>query len=129
MKRGIMVIALLAITAPLWASVEKTVSWTPPTERMNGDALPAGEIASYDLVCQEAGSGTAVYTTNVPGGQSSHETGAVFEAGEYLCRMRTVDTEGRISPDWAESQVFSVGRCDVSDCSPRAPASITVNLP
>jgi len=37
---------LLLMTFPVFAD---TVSWTPPTEREDGTALPASEIAGYNI--------------------------------------------------------------------------------
>lgn len=119
--------ALLLVTAPLWAAVDKGVTWLPPTERVNGDPLPAGEIGGYDLECLTEG-GAPVYATGLPAGTTEHTTAEVFEAGNYFCRMRTIDTDGRVS-DWSQSAPFTVGRCETSDCRPMPPRSITVVFP
>jgi hypothetical protein len=118
---------LALLVAPLvLAQVDKSVTWTPPTERVNGDPLTAAEIAGYDMECRTTG-GELVYQAGGLTG-TSHSTAAVFEAGQFVCQMRTIDTDGRQS-EWASSNVFTVGRCDVTDCRPQAPASITVILP
>lgn len=127
MRRMILVLLGLAITAPLWAAVEKTVSWTAPTQRVNGDALTPGEIAGYDLECYRTG-GEVIYSTGVPSSASSHVTPEVFDAGDFRCRMRTNDTGG-LQSAWGESNVFTVGRCDVTDCRPQPPSSIVIQLP
>lgn len=126
MKRTIMVILLALLTAPLWAAVNKGVTWVAPTERVNGDPLPAGEIDSYELECLTT-SGTVVYATMVAGTDSTHRTADVFDTGEFRCRMRTVDTGGLMS-EWGESNVFTVGRCEISDCRPTPPSSIVVEI-
>jgi hypothetical protein len=126
MKRLVLVILTLLITAPLWAAVDKGVSWLPPTERVNGDPLSASEIQGYDLECLTEG-GAQVYATGIPAGDTSHTTAEVFEAGSYFCRMRTIDTDGLVS-DWGQSAVFTVGRCETSDCRPMPPRSITVEF-
>jgi hypothetical protein len=124
MKR---IFLLLLLVAPLaLAAVDKTVTWIPPAERVNGDPLAPAEIAGYDLECSEL-AGAIVYQANIPPG-TSHETGEVFDSGEFVCRMRTIDTDGRLS-DWGSSNVFTVGRCDVTDCRPTPPRSITVTVP
>lgn len=129
MKRPVwLAVGLLLITAPLWASVDKSVTWTAPTERVNGDPLPPAEIAGYDLECVVQATGEVVYATGLPAGASQHQTAEVFNEGTFICRMRTLDTGGLVS-DWGESNPFTVGRCDVTDCRPKPPRSITVVLP
>lgn len=127
-KPAWLALGLLLITAPLWASVDKTVSWIAPTERVNGDPLPAGEIAGYDLECVVQATGDVIYATGIPAGATTHQTDAVFVEGTYLCRMRTLDTGGLVS-DWGESAPFTVGRCETTDCRPLPPRSISVVLP
>lgn len=128
MRRLVLCLVLAMVTAPLWAEVYKTATWTPPTQRVNGDALLPSEIAGYDLECLREGTGEIVYATGVPGGDTSHQTGEVFDAGSFVCRMRTIDTGGLLST-WNSSNVFTVGRCDVTDCRPLPPSSIVIQLP
>jgi hypothetical protein len=127
MRKMILALLMLALTAPLWAQVTKTASWNAPTARVNGDALTLAEIAGYDLECSRT-SGEVVYSAEVPTTPSSHQTGEVFDSGEFVCRMRTKTTDG-LQSVWGSSNVFTVGRCDVTDCSPMPPTSITVFLP
>lgn len=127
MKRFILVILTLLITAPLWAAINKDVTWVAPTERVNGDPLAANEIASYDLECVRTGTGEVVYNAQLAGAETTHQTTEVFDGGEFQCRMRTIDTGGLVS-EWGESNVFTVGRCEVTDCRPTPPRSISVVL-
>lgn len=127
MKRVMLVFLTLLMTAPLWAAITKDVTWLPPTERVNGDPLPASEIASYDLECVRTGTGEVVYNAQLAGNDTTHQTAEVFDDGEFQCRMRTVDTGGLMS-EWGESNVFTVGRCEVTDCRPQPPRSISVVL-
>lgn len=127
MRRVVLILLTLLITAPLWAAVDKGVTWLAPTERVNGDPLSAGDIAGYDLECLTE-SGTPVYATGLPGNATQHTTAEVFEAGTFYCRMRTIDTDGLVS-DWGQSALFTVGRCETSDCRPLPPRSISVVLP
>lgn len=127
MKKLILVTVIVLLTAPLWAAVEKTATWQPPNTRVNGDPLPASEIAGYDLECQRVG-GAVVYATGITAGATTHTTPEVFEAGDYTCRMRTLDTNGLVS-EWSNAVGFTVGRCETSDCRPTPPRSITVVLP
>lgn len=128
MKRVILVLLVLLISAPLWAAVTKDVTWLAPNARVNGDPLPAGEIAGYDLECVRAGTGEVVYATGIPASASTHTTAEVFDDGNFACRMRTLDTGGLVS-DWSADVNFTVGRCEVTDCRPLPPRSITVVLP
>lgn len=128
MKRVILVLLTLLITAPLWAAVDKDVTWVAPTERVNGDPLPVTDIAGYDLECLRESDNVVVYATGLPVTATTHQTPEVFEAGNFFCRMRTLDTDGLIS-DWSQSANFTVGRCETTDCRPLPPRSITVVLP
>ena len=127
MRRYILLFLGLLVTLPLWAEVTKTATWTPPTQRVNGDALALSEIQGYDLECFRVG-GATVYTTGVPGTATTHVTPEVFDSGDFQCRMRTLDTGGLVS-EWGQSNVFTVGRCDVTDCRPLPPSSIVIQLP
>lgn len=79
--------------------VDAAFTWTPPTEREDGTALPQSEIASYNIVCNRQGLPGYVLNISVlndPGvGTSSHfEAGAFDGPGTYECRAYTVDTGG-----------------------------------
>lgn len=128
MRRSMLLMFVLLISAPLWAEVTKTATWVIPTERVNGDALPLAEISRHELVCQRTSGEVVLTVTEIPAASTTLQTDPVFDAGEFICRMRTADTEGRIS-EWGDSNVFIVGRCDVSDCRPTPPQSITIVLP
>lgn len=128
MRKYILLFLGLLMTMPLWAEATKTASWQIPTQRVNGDALSIEEIAGYDLVCQRVDGGEVVYTlTDIPATDTSHVTPAVFDAGDFICRMRTHSADG-LQSTWGESNVFTVGRCDVTDCSPMPPSSIVIQL-
>lgn len=120
---------LAALIAPLAvAQVPKTATWIAPDARENGDVLSPDEIAGYDLECTNVDTGGIVYATALPPTPTSHATPNVFDAGDFRCRMRTIDTEGRVST-WAQSPVFTVGRCETSNCNPQPPRSIVIELP
>ena len=92
---------LLLVLASLPAFAESvTLSWDPPTERVNGDALdPVTEIANYDLRCALQDTAEWTATVVVPGlsadGQFSAPLADVFpEFGRYDCEMAAVDTFG-----------------------------------
>jgi len=124
--RKLFILALLI--APLAiAQVAKEPEWIIPIQRVNGDPLPIEEIAGYDLECYRVPSGETVYTTGLPATATEHATAAVFDAGDFQCRMRTLDTDGLISV-WRQSNVFTVGRCETSDCRPDPPQFIVIPL-
>lgn len=90
-EKGLMALFLLAGSA---LAGEAVVTWTNPTTRTNGAALPSTEIGSTQVEWGTC-SGTAFGTTS--GTQSA--TGAAttltitnLAAGTYCFRARTVDT-------------------------------------
>lgn len=127
MRRLILLLVVMAISLPLWAAVHKTATWERPAQRVNGDALDPSEIAGYDLECMREDGSETVYVTGVPGEDLTHVTPEVFDEGSFVCRMRTIDTDGLLST-WNSSNVFTVGRCETSDCRPEPPSSIVIHL-
>lgn len=120
---------LFALVAPLaLAQVPKTARWEHPTQRVNGDALTLEEIAGYDIECFNVATDEVIYATGLPTTPNTHVTPEVFTDGNFACRMRTIDTETRLST-WNQSNVFTVGRCEVTDCTPLPPQSIVITLP
>lgn len=119
------VLGILVATAPLWAAVDKRVFWTTPQQRVNGDALTTQEIAAYEVECLAAG-GDRVFAGTATGTELELRTDAVFEDGDYFCRVRVIDTDGRPSA-WGNSEPFTVGRCEATDCSPMPP-EVTVSF-
>jgi hypothetical protein len=77
-----------------------TLSWDPPTERVNGEALdPATDIASYELRCSLVGEAEYTAQLSIPGlseiGAFSSPLATVFPTyGLYDCEMAAVDTFG-----------------------------------
>lgn len=93
--RTLMLCVLVLLTGTAFA---ETLSWEPPTSRMDGTPLdPATELSAYRLTCGETvteipavGDGTNEYPLNkaevLPG------------YGNHDCYLTAVDTEGRVSP-------------------------------
>lgn len=109
-------------------------SFVRATERVDGTPLALSEIAYEPLECFVNGD----YETPLVSVRSTPPstriiTPKVFVPGvEYICRIATMDTDGRISA-WNYSNVFTVGpKCEPSnrdpDCIPRAPSSIIIQL-
>jgi hypothetical protein len=67
-----------------------TLTWTAPTQREDGTALTAAEIANYRVTWTLAGSPLAPFT--VPGNVSTW-TLEGLAPGKYCLRMSTIDTE------------------------------------
>jgi len=92
----IRVVALLLLSSLVFAqgTVQKTFTWTPPTEREDGTALPDIEIASYKIYCD--GAPAPIWTqTNQPGADERWEAPAgSFALGPHNCHATTVDTGG-----------------------------------
>lgn len=72
-----------------------TLSWQPPTERCNGDAMPAEEIAAYIIRW-----GNNIYMTSmlkVDGHLTEYTVYDLTPNTTYYFSIQTVDTEGRHS--------------------------------
>lgn len=124
--KKLMILALLVAPLAL-AQVEKTATWTVPFERVNGDPMTLAEIAGHDLECFRVPGGQTIYSTGLPANATTHQTAPVFDSGDFQCRMRTNDTGG-LTSEWGLSNVFTVGRCEVTDCRPQPPQSIVIIL-
>ena len=85
---GAFFIALLLSTAALAAGHKLT--WTAPTTRTDGSALPAEEIQGYELVYAD-GKALALVKANA----SSHQI--TPPVGKTCYKARTIDTGGRTS--------------------------------
>ena len=86
-------IALIAVLFSVAAAAE-TLTWTPPTTRVDGTPLdPAAELAPYELVCGEV-------TTTIPATGDQEQAYQVRKHeilpgyGETGCYMVAVDKDG-----------------------------------
>lgn len=76
-----------------------TLSWTLPTEREDGVALPASEIAQTDI--SMSADGGANFSSTAPVLPTDPQTFVVdnLTAGTYLFRATVIDTLGQPSVD------------------------------
>ena len=103
------ILLFFALFVPVIASADSAViTWTPPATRVDGSALPAGEIDSYIL--RQNG----VEVDVISGTATSYQIDNL-SVGEYCYDMQTVDSEGRSGP-------FSVVVCKTVKAAPGAPA-------
>ena len=116
----IRILALLLLSSLVFAqgSVQKTFTWTPPTERVDNTPLPDNEIASYKIYCD--GAPAAIWTqTNQPGADERWEAPAgSFALGAHNCHATTVDTGGR------ESDPSNVVPFTVTLANPKPPVFV-----
>ena len=96
--RILIVLTLLAATA---MAEDVTLTWQPPTERVNGVAFDVTtELDRYDIICSTEDNEV---TETVPGmSEVSEHTFDAIDAfgnsyGEYQCYIRAVDTFGLMS--------------------------------
>lgn len=115
--------------SPVAISVDFSLGWTPPTERMDGSPLdPVTEISQYDLQCYVSGGpGDIVVTETIPGqtkvGEFETNMGDLFPRyGSYACELRAVDNAGRAS-DWVLAEG---GPIVYQPQPPRAPTSVLI---
>ena len=88
---ALMLVLMLLLGSAIARADTVEVSWTAPTERVDGTALPATEIAGYRLSWTL--NGTAQSDLTVPPGTSyTLDTGT--QTGRVCLVMRTVDTDG-----------------------------------
>lgn len=97
MKYLIRGLALLCIAPLVFAVGGKTFTWQPPTQRMDGSALPQAEIREYKIYCD--GDPLPVWTQeNVPLNTDTWiAPDGTFSVGTHSCFATTVDTEGQES--------------------------------
>ena len=120
------VLLLLLVPLAVFGAGSKTFTWTPPTERENGDPLTAAEIDHFQIECgTQSGGPYNVFSTGAPGNSSTIVASDVFSEGTYYCVARTVDNNGLESVNSNETN-FTVGRCEATDCKPKPPV-LSVN--
>jgi len=110
--------SLLATSTALAETV--TVTWTLPTTRMDGTALPASELVKTTVVYGTCGTNDVA---QIDGSMDVPSPGATVQfdraPGEVCVKANVTDTEGRVS-DWS-----AVAYGDVkSDSPPGAPIII-----
>ncbi len=117
MKRAVLtaLAALLALAAPA-ALAANTLTWIAPTQRTDGSALAASEIAKYRITWTLDG----VAQTNIEvAGTLLTYTHSVTALAKYCYTMYTIDTAGRVSP-------ASATACKDTGVKPKAATGVTV---
>jgi hypothetical protein len=127
MKRLLLALGVLAISAPLWAQVSKTFTWVNPTQYVNGTSLPPSQIRETRISVSPTSGGTPMFVEVVPGAATSHASLPIFAAGQWFAVARTVDLAGATS-DPSNEAVFTVGPCEANPagCRPLPPTGLTV---
>jgi fibronectin type 3 domain-containing protein len=75
------------------------LTWTAPSTRANGKALPMGEISGYRLYYIREGSNASDdVTVSVPGGNTTTYNVTLGTAGSYTFAITAVDVNGLESP-------------------------------
>jgi hypothetical protein len=124
MKIFLRILALLVLSPLVFGDVSKTFTMTAPTQRENSDALALSELAQYRVICGllPGGPYDVFQFDQAATGQATESisTAEVFPAGTYHCVATVFDTDALQSGNSNET-VFTVGRCQVSDCRPRPP--------
>lgn len=91
-------LAMLTMWSTLALSDVVELTWTPPTQRVDGTALSASEIKHYVLSWQVKGVGQP--DKIVTGSAYSLDTGTL--SGRVCVVLRTVDTDGLVSDPTAQ---------------------------
>ena len=104
-KTLILIVSLFAVFAfaPAYAAPSSldgppTFSWTPPSDRVDGDAAANSEISLYQFFCSFDGAPVALQANvyNSPLGLDTVTFDyATFPEGLYDCFMTAVDTDGQ----------------------------------
>jgi hypothetical protein len=84
---------------PAAGSYKVKLSWTAPSTRSNGKALPLGEISGYRVYYLREGSNASDdVTVSVPGGNTTSYSVTLGTAGSYTFAVTAVDVNGLESP-------------------------------
>jgi hypothetical protein len=109
----------LLLCAPLtFAIAPKEFNWIPPTQYVDGTALPDAEIESYNIYCN------SVLLGNVPNtGGTDSWTSDPLPDGTYSCFATTIASNGE------ESDPSNAANFTVLPSKPEAPTNFSVTLP
>lgn len=88
-------VLLLGLTASASAQTTGTLSWTPPTERENGDPMPPEEIGGYELRVVAPDGSTDTIVINDPAATGYDLSG--LQHGDYTFMIAVYDTNGLYS--------------------------------
>jgi hypothetical protein len=87
---------LIILFASVVCAETVTISWTPPAERMNGDAITADEIGGYEVKTECNGESETAVQESSP----YTSTADTFDGCEFY--VRVFDTDGLYS-NWVEA--------------------------
>jgi hypothetical protein len=119
-------LALAFVTQPLWAA-DITVSWTAPTAYVDGTALPASAIASYDVQYGTCSADKKSITgtpqlVNVPGTATSKVISGIG-AGWVCAQARTLTANAQSA--WATNADGTLAS-KLIILEPKPPGNLTV---
>lgn len=125
------VVILLAFPEAYAAEATFTATWDAPTQRNNGEALPADQIKGYQLeaTIEQNGAEVRSVTHDVPAGETRFsDTFEVPEYGEVVgtYRVKTIDVYG-LSSVWSDPATAT--KKVVPGSAPGAPANLTIETP
>lgn len=86
-----LLLTLIVLCAPTLALADIALTWTRPTQRVDGTALPVTEIASYKL--NVTLNGNPLPTVSIAGDLQAH-TFVDTVKGRYCFTLQTIDTDG-----------------------------------
>lgn len=89
--RLLIALTLLAISTVVSAT---TLSWEPPTTRVDGKALDISELSHYNLYCGDLGIVAEIPASTSTGEYEVPKLELFPDYGMYSCHMTAVDTEG-----------------------------------
>ncbi len=87
-------ITVSVAAAPEPQSYSLTVNWDAPTEREDGSALSASDIASYEIYYFEVGSSIGSGSVVTVAGHEDQAELTVDQPGEYVIAISCTDTAG-----------------------------------
>lgn len=94
MKHFLSLVAAFAIMLVPSLALALDLSWTAPTQREDGSALAASEIAQYRIALSL--NGNALTMIEVPGSATAYTFVETLK-GKYCARIATVDADGLVS--------------------------------
>ncbi len=131
MKRlfQLLIAVFLLGTLTIQAAPEKTWSWAEPALYENGEAIPAGDLANYELHCGTAVGGpypeAKAFSAQSPPSIDDMDFVVQGTPGTYYC-VSTVDSLQYISTSGFSNEVnFSVLPVDLGFV-PRPPTGLTL---
>lgn len=128
MRRATLALLLVLATAPLWAQVSKTFTWTNPSQYADGTTMPTSDIRETRISVSPTSQGTPTMVLVNSGQTQSYQSLSVFTAGAWFARAQTVANSSGLLSTFSNEASFTVGTCQANQasCTPKAPANLTV---